>query len=89
MADYLDDVTDTYVPPVPVIPETQRRCSLCSLGLPEDNFNIVTSGDDFDADNNTTGKISCSLVLKLKVFISKYLQEHYTYTVYHESSPLF
>ena len=26
----------------------------------------------------TQEKISCSLVLKLKVFISKYLQEHYT-----------
>ena len=30
------------------------------------------------ADNNSQEKISCSLVLKLKVFISKYLQEHYT-----------
>ena len=28
--------------------------------------------------NTTQEKISCSLVLKLKVFISKYLQEHYT-----------
>ena len=28
MADRLDDVLDAYVPPVPVIPETQRRYSL-------------------------------------------------------------
>ena len=26
-------------------------------------------------------KISCNLVLKLKVFISKYLQEHYTWCI--------
>ena len=52
MADRLDDVIDAYVPPVPVIPETRRRYSLRSLGLAEDNFNLVTGGDDFDADND-------------------------------------
>ena len=53
MADCLDDVIDAYVPPVPVIPKTRRRYSFRSLRLPEDNFNIVTGGDNFDADNNT------------------------------------
>ena len=53
MANCLDDVIDAYVPPVPVIPKTRRRYSFRSLRLPEDNFNIVTGGDDFDADNNT------------------------------------
>ena len=52
MADRLDEVIDAYVPPVPVIPETRRRYSLRSLGLAEDNFNIITGGDDFDADND-------------------------------------
>ena len=52
MADCLDEVIDAYVPPVPVIPETRRRYSLRSLGLAEDNFNLVTGGDDFDADND-------------------------------------
>ena len=37
---------------MPVIPETRRRYSLRSLGLAEDNFNIITGGDDFDADND-------------------------------------
>ena len=37
---------------MPVIPETRRRYSLRSLGLAEDNFNLVTGGDDFDADND-------------------------------------
>ena len=52
MAKRIDDVIDAYVPPVPVIPETRRRYSLRSLGLAEDNFNLVTGGDDFDADND-------------------------------------
>ena len=43
MADRLNDVViDAYVPPVPVIPETRRRYSLRSLGLADDNFNLVT-----------------------------------------------
>lgn len=41
-----------YHAPVPVIPETRRRYSLRSLGLADDNFNLVTGGDDFDADND-------------------------------------
>ena len=53
MADCLDDVIDAYVPPVPIIPKTRRRYSFSSLRLPENNFNIVTGDDDFDADNNT------------------------------------
>ena len=44
MADRLRDVIDAYVPPVPVIPETRRRYSLRSLGLADDNFNLVTGG---------------------------------------------
>ena len=44
MADRLDDVIAAYVPPVPVIPETRRRYSLRSLGLADDNFNLVTGG---------------------------------------------
>ena len=52
MADRLDEVIDAYVPPVPVIPETRRRYSLRSLGLADKNFNLVTGGDDFDADND-------------------------------------
>ena len=53
LAKCIGDVIDAYVPPVLVILETQQRYSLRSLGLPEDNFNIITGGDDFDADNNT------------------------------------
>ena len=52
MAKRMGDVIDAYVPPVPVIPETRRRYSLRSLGLADDNFNLVTGGDDFDADND-------------------------------------
>ena len=52
MAKRIGDVIDAYVPPVPVIPETRRRYSLRSLGLADDNFNFVTGGDDFYADNN-------------------------------------
>ena len=52
MAKRMGDVIDAYVPPVSVIPETRRRYSLRSLGLAEDNFNLVTGGDDFDADND-------------------------------------
>ena len=42
MAICIDDVINAYVPPVPVIPETRQQYSLRFLGLPEDNFNIVT-----------------------------------------------
>ena len=44
MAKRIDDVIAAYVPPVPVIPETRRRYSLRSLGLADDNFNLVTGG---------------------------------------------
>ena len=39
----------------------------------EGKIRMGTSPDEYAQE-----KISCSLVLKLKVFISKYLQEHYT-----------
>ena len=39
-----------YTPPKPVILESREKYALRSLA-PEDNFDIVTGGNDFDVDN--------------------------------------
>ena len=64
MAKRIGDVIDAYVPPVPVIPETRRRYSLRSLGLAEDNFNLVNGGDDFDADNDNEAVLAAAEILE-------------------------
>ena len=50
MADLVEGEIKAYTPPIPIIPESRKRYALRSLA-PEDNFDIVTGGDDFDVDN--------------------------------------
>ena len=55
------------------INEDANNTNLCTGCV----MKVDISNDSIPVFNNT-GKKLCSLVLKLKVFISKYLQEHYT-----------